>query len=112
VPVFGKVTYEDGSLIEADFIIITFLPQTPPLNARTHPRAGCAEVNVKDGTFKTATSHTHGDGITAGEHLVLIQAFDVHMSATPAIPHRYAVAESTPLKANTDDLPFHFKISK
>jgi hypothetical protein len=108
----GKVTYEDGSLIQADYISVTFLPLAPPVDARTHPRPGYAEVNVADGTFKSTTSHKHGDGLTAGEHIVLIRAFDKEMTATRAIPIRYSDADTTPLRANTDDATFHFKIAK
>ena len=49
--VSGKVTYDDGSLIPAARITVTFLSQAPAVDAKTHPRPGMAEVNTADGTF-------------------------------------------------------------
>lgn len=112
VPVSGKVTYDDGSLIQADHILLTFLPQANAVRPGVHPRAGNAEVRVEDGTFASATSHKPGDGLTAGEHIVLVQAFDQDMLATDAIPERYADPRTTSLRANTAGKPFHFKIAK
>jgi hypothetical protein len=53
VDVSGKVTYEDGSLIPADSIMLKFDPEAAPIDEKTHPRKGFALVNVGDGTFDT-----------------------------------------------------------
>src|SRR5689334_11786753 len=76
VKVSGTVKYEDGSLIPAESILLKFVPEAEPIDAKTHPRKGMAQVNVADGTFDSATTHKPGDGIIAGKHLVLVGAYD------------------------------------
>ena len=53
--VSGKITYDDGTLIpsEGNYLRLTFYPQTPSLDSKTHPRPATAEVNLKDGTFSS-----------------------------------------------------------
>ncbi|MCA9266853.1 MAG: hypothetical protein KDA41_00205, partial [Planctomycetales bacterium] len=62
VPASGSVTYEDGSLIPAERIVVTFIPQVDETNEKIHPPSAVAEVNTADGTFDVVTSHRHGDG--------------------------------------------------
>jgi hypothetical protein len=112
VKVSGKVTYEDGSLIAAERIQVTFLSQSGPLDAKTHPRPGLAEVNVDDGTFEEVTSHKFGDGVVPGKHKVLVVATDMNGSPLPVIPPAYANAKQTPHEVDTADTPFHFKVRK
>jgi hypothetical protein len=112
VNVAGKVTYEDGSLIPAERIQVTFLSQSGPLDAKTHPRPGLAEVNVADGTFDVVTSHKFGDGVVPGKHKVLVVAVDMNGSPLPVIPREYASARQTPHEVDTADTPFHFKVRK
>lgn len=112
VPVSGKVTFEDGSMIDADFITVTFVPLTPAIDAKTHPRLGQAQVDAKDGTFDNATTHRFADGVTTGKHKILIKAFDADMNLISAISHLYADPATTPLEVDSNDSPFHFKIVK
>ena len=84
VPVSGKVIYEDGSLISAERISVTFLSQTPSTDPRVHPRAGTAVVDCKTGSFASATTFVAKDGIIPGEHKVLIQCYvGRHMAHRP-----------------------------
>jgi hypothetical protein len=110
VRVSGKVSYDDGSLIPAERINVQFVPQAAPIDAKTHPRAGAAEVDPATGAFDLVTTHDYGDGVVAGRHRVLITAYGADNLPTAAIPERYRDPQQSPLVVDTDDAPFHLKI--
>lgn len=113
VQVSGKVTYEDDSLIPAHRIAVMFNPQAAPLDPKTYPRPGMAEVNGTDGSFDTVTSHKYGDGIVPGKHTVLIRAFDEQDQQIYVVPSEYSDAATTPLEIDTDQTTiFNFKVKK
>jgi len=112
VQVAGKVTYEDGTLIPAAGIRITFLSQTPTEDPKTHPRPGQAEANVADGTFETVTSYKYADGVVRGRHKVVVVSMDAQQRRTDAVPLEYTDPRRTPLEVDTADAPFHLKIRK
>jgi hypothetical protein len=112
VQVQGKVTYDDGSTIPAQFIRVTFVPQTPPADVKTHPRPGVAEVDVATGSFNVVSSHNFGDGIVRGAHKVTIVALDQQLNATPAVPAVYADVNTTPLAVDASASPYHFQVRK
>ena len=109
----GKITYEDGTLLPAqdNLVRLTFLPQTPPLDAKTHRRPGIADVNLDDGTFECVTTHRYGDGLIRGKHKVVISTL-VRQQAPEGVPPEYNDPEKTPLEVDTANLPFHLKIRK
>ncbi len=106
VKVKGKVTYEDGTLIPASRIVVSFVSQAPPIDGKTHAPPGRAEVDVKTGEFSVVTSHTYNDGLIRGDHKVLIQG------AGTLVPAEYGDPAKTPLMANTNKTPFEFKVRK
>jgi hypothetical protein len=112
VKVAGKVTYDDGSVIPAERLQVIFVSQAPPLDAKTQPRPGHAEVNVADGTFDTVTSHKYGDGLVPGKHKVQVIAMDKMQRPTKAVPKLYESPATTPLIVDTADAPFHIQIAK
>lgn len=112
VPVSGKVIYEDGSLISAERISVTFLSQTPSTDPRVHPRAGTAVVDCKTGSFASATTFVAKDGIIPGEHKVLIQCYVGRHMATDLVGDEYASSRTTPLTINTSQLPLVLKVRK
>ncbi len=116
VKVSGKVSYEDGSLIPADWMEIRFISQVPPPDAKTAPLRGIAEVDPKTGKFDVVTSHTYGDGLVPGEHKVLIQAvrgkFKTSSAVMDLVPPEYTDPEKTPLVVNTNQSPFDLKVRK
>ena len=107
VPVSGKVTYEDGSLIPAERIRLIFVSQAPPANPKAYPRDGSAMVNVKTGTFDWATTYDRKDGLIAGEHKVLIQC-----EPGGLVAKEYNDRKNTPVTVNTSQLPFQLKVAK
>jgi len=112
VPVSGKVTYDDGSLIPADKIRIKFLSQATPSDPKLHPREGAAKVNVKTGAFDWAMTYTAKDGIIQGEHKVLIEGFVGDEMRFDIVPAEYADPRKTPLTVNTSESPFELKVRK
>jgi len=118
VPVTGKVTYSDGSLIEADRIVVTFVPQDVAAEGKDVAAGAMGEVNVADGTFPGLTTRKHLDGAILGRHKVLVQALKTGPAGvgepTDAVPARYAIPDTTPLEAEVtgsgDD--FTFKIDR
>lgn len=112
VPVSGKITYENGSLIPAARLRLTFVPQGEAIDEKTHPRPGVAEVNVSDGTFDAVTSRRYGDGIVRGKHKVIVIALDAGEQPTDAVPAIYQSEDTTPLEVDTAEQPFALTIKK
>jgi hypothetical protein len=100
VPITGKVVYEDGSLIPAARITVSFISQTPA-QGKEHPRPGNTTVNVADGTFKNVTTLNPSDGAVVGKHKVLVIAYDEKNPDLPgpAVDAKYADPATTPLTA-------------
>lgn len=110
--VHGIVSYEDGDLIPADSIVLTFLPILPPLDNKTFPRPGIAIVEAKTGRFDTVTSHRAGDGLVRGKHRVTVTG-DMRRPLPDAIvPPEYADQSRSPLEVDTGKLPFVIKVRR
>ena len=112
VKVSGRVTYEDGSPIPAERIVLTFLPQGGDSNQKAHPRPGQAQVNVADGSFSVVTSESYDDGVVAGKQKVLVLTLDRRKVPTRLVPSEYRDPEHTPLEVDTARLPFLLKVHK
>jgi hypothetical protein len=112
VSVSGKITYEDGSLIPAEQIRLTFLSQTPPKDPKISPRAGAATVDGKTGMFDSVSTYVPKDGLIAGEHKVLVQCYVAGRMRMDLTGNEYANAANTPLTANTSKLPLELKVRK
>jgi hypothetical protein len=113
VPVTGSVKFEDGSLIEAHRVVVTFHPQSPPKDPKTHPRPGVAQVNTADGTFTQVTSHKPNDGIVPGLHKVTVQAIDENEQPVDIIAPEFTDVEQTPLTHDTaSGNKYDFKVKK
>jgi hypothetical protein len=112
VNVSGKVTYEDGSLIPAKSIMLKFNPEAAAIDTKTHPRKGFALVDVSDGTFEYATTHTHADGLVAGKHKVLIVAHGEDGKAVKIVPKEYLRPDTTPVEVDTENATFEIKVKK
>lgn len=97
VPVTGKVTYDDGTVIPAKRLQVNFISQTPP-KGKEHPRPGAAAVNAEDGTFPYVTTWDPKDGVVVGKNKVTVQALDDMEQPTAAVPKEYADPEKTPIE--------------
>lgn len=106
LPVSGKVTYGDGTLISAARIRLEFTPQVKPRDPKTHPRPGSAEVNVADGTFSVATTHKYGDGLVVGRHKVELFRYD-----DQEVPTELDVSPSE-ITVGPESTEFYFKVDR
>ncbi|QDT00938.1 hypothetical protein [Adhaeretor mobilis] len=109
VPVEGKVTFVDGSPIPGAFV--QFVPQTPPVDAKTVPRPGIAGL-AEDGTIEQVTTYDYGDGLVQGKHKVIVSSKTGGGQRTNAVDPKYSSASSTPLVVDTADMPFDIKVEK
>jgi hypothetical protein len=102
VPVSGKVTFRDGSLIKADRIVVTLVPQGAAASGKMAAPGARGDVNVADGTFAGLTTHKPMDGVVLGRHKVVVQplkkgpgGMDMPLNVIPA---RYTQPDKTPLE--------------
>jgi len=98
VPVSGKITYEDGSLVKAASIKLFFWPQVQAIDAKTTPKQGAAEADPADGSFAVVSTWKYGDGAIAGKHSVCVFAYDEKGNMTKAVPQIYRDPKTTPLE--------------
>jgi len=112
VKVSGTVTYDDGSLIPAGEIVLSFIPETATAVGKSHPKVGSCFLDTKTGEFANVTTHTPHDGLVRGKHKVQISGQDHRPLPTSLVPAEYADPEKTPLEVDTDHLPFEIKVAK
>jgi len=102
VPVSGKVTYKDGSLIQADQVVVTFIPQGVASAGKDAAAPATGDLNMADGTFSGLTTHKHLDGAILGKHKVTVQALKKGPGGVgqpiDVVPQRYTRVETTPLE--------------
>lgn len=102
VPIHGKVTFEDGSRIDAESLLVTFNPiPSGPTGPMTAPGAK-TQVNVADGTFAAVSTRRSNDGITTGRHKVVVVSLKKGPNgmpvATNVVPAKYQKETTTPLE--------------
>ena len=118
VPVHGKVVYEDGSLIPADNILLTFNPILSGEKGKMVPPGGRTNVNVQDGTFSTVSSYRKDDGLAIGRHKAMVMAYKngPNGPSTPSteVPAIYNKEATTPLEVEVEssDQFLEIKVSK
>ena len=112
VQVSGTLKYEDGSLIPAELIELTFVPQAEAVDAKTHPRPGRVSVDVSTGEFSGVTTHKPRDGVVAGKHKVKITAYDASQQVSKAIPAEYTDVSTSPLEVDTANTPWNITIKR
>ena len=115
IPVSGKVTYEDGSLIPATRMTVIFVPQVAPLDSKTYASPGQANVDVETGEFQSMTTRKLGDGATVGRHKVQIMAVGENQAPSTAVPLRYRdpnTSDIAEVEVGPDSTYFRIKIKK
>jgi hypothetical protein len=112
VRVSGTVAYEDGSPIPVEVLRLTFTPQAPPLDDKTHPRPGWAEADTATGAFNSATTRKVGDGLVRGKHKVTLSGAGSSRLPRSLVPPEYQDYAQTPLEVDTDHQPFELKVRK
>lgn len=118
VPVQGKVTYDDGSLIKADSVLVMFSPIAADPTAKMVPPGGQTYANVADGTFSAISSYRPNDGLAVGRHKVVVISFkngpNGNPAPSPAVPEIYRKTTTTPLEieVNSPNQNIELKVSK
>ncbi len=112
VKVSGKVTYEDGTLIPAQGIRLVFISQAPPVDQRTSPKSGKANVNAKTGEFDSATTFDYKDGLILGKHKVVVQCTSGNNMAKKLVPPECTDAATTPVTVDVTGSPLQIKVPK
>lgn len=117
VPVQGKVTYEDGSLIQADSVLLAFNPAAAATGPMTPP-GGTTQLNVADGTFAGATTRRTNDGIVPGRYKVVVVPFNKDANGNPrpstVVAARYQKESTTPIEVEVESVDqfIEIKVSK
>jgi hypothetical protein len=118
-PVAGKLSYDDGSLVQADRIVVTFVPQGIEAQGKAAAGAGRAEVDPASGQFASATTWKADDGVLVGKHKVMVEAFKTgtygHSVYNGAVSPDYHSADKTPLEIEIPkggDTDLTLKVSK
>lgn len=110
LPVEGKLTYEDGSPIPADGIVLEFVTLDTAPKETSYPRPGSSKLN-KQGEFTCATSYKYGDGLVPGKHKVAIY-YATDKDGKLLVPKEYAHIATTPLTIDTAETPLDIKVPK
>jgi hypothetical protein len=110
VPVSGRVTYEDGSIIPASGMRLQFEPvNANPVNGM-HPRTASTSLDGK-GHFTDATSYKFADGLVPGRHKVAI-AYATDKDGKLLVPESCTSLSTTELTVDTANLPLEIKVPK
>jgi hypothetical protein len=112
VKVHGKVSYEDGTLIPTDPLVLTFYPHNIEPKGKDHPRPGMAAVDKATGRFDSVTSHQPDDGLVRGKHKVTLGTVGPAIIPPSVLPPEYGDRNRTPLEVDTADSPFDLKVRK
>jgi len=112
VKVSGKLSYDDGTLIPASAVELSFIPITAAAVGKMHPKVGFCFIDPKTGEFHNVTTHTPHDGVVRGKHKVQITGPDHVPLSASLVPAEYADFTKTPLEVDTDHLPFEIKVPK
>lgn len=112
VSVDGKVLFEDGALIPAARIEVVTQPLAKPVDEKTNPRPGRAEVDVATGKLGEFTTHKPFDGLVQGPHKVMLTSYDEQGQRTTLIPLRYRDSATTTLEFDTANSPWEIRVAR
>jgi hypothetical protein len=110
--VSGKVCYEDGSLIPAKRLVVTFIPAETVSENKKFARPGLATVDDTTGEFRSATTRKPNDGIVFGRHRVVLSVSDREPLPDDVVPAVYKDQTKSPLEVDTRKQPFDIRIAR
>lgn len=110
VPVTGKVTFEDGSLLKGEILTITFTPAG--IGHVEGMASASGDISREDGTFKLMTGAK--EGATTGDYRVTITGMSSYAAQRrDVVAPEYGDFDDTPLKETVEkkgDNFFEFKV--
>jgi hypothetical protein len=113
IHISGKVTYEDGSLVPANRMVVNFLtPQK--LVQENYPPAATGRVDTRDGKFAELTTWEAGDGVIAGPHEVEVIRFgdEKDPGGVKSIEYRGERVWPNKVEVTPDKTEFHITIPR
>jgi len=114
IPVTGKVTYADGSLIPGEAIMVRFVPVERKTVGKDVAGAATGYLNPRDGTFPGLTTHKGLDGAVPGRYKVILSCIDLNpksAASAHAIPRRYQDPQLTPLEVEVSTANRYFELT-
>jgi hypothetical protein len=116
VPASGKITYEDGTPIQAPQVSLTFIAIDPPTSGdeKIHARPGNVSPDPKTGEFADITTHKPFDGLLPGKHKVIVNPRDeMGRPLQGVVPPEYSDVNKTPIVVDTTKPEtFQIKVKK
>jgi len=101
LPLTGKITYDDGSLIPGDRVVVCFVPVERQSRGKDVFSGSQGELDMKSGQIVGVTTHKYADGTMAGRYKVTVAAVKDGRNGiqvfTTAVPQQYQDAQTTPL---------------
>ncbi len=101
VPVTGKVTYDDGSLIPGDRVVVCFVPVERQTHGKDVFSGSQGQLDMKTGEIVGVTTHKYADGAMVGHYKVTVAAVKDGRNGiqvfTAAVPDQYQQPQTTPL---------------
>lgn len=99
--IHGRLTYDDGEVLPAKEVTLTFVPVDVAADGRRHPRTGQATLIPETGRFEFASTRRRGDGVVAGWHKVLVTGPNRLPLAVDVVSADYSSFDTTPLKVDS-----------
>jgi hypothetical protein len=97
VPVSGKITYADGSLIPGE-TLVQFIPSDVKTSGKRVAGGASGYLNPQNGTFASLTTHKANDGVAAGRCRVIVVPLPSSGRRAETVRPQYQKPDSTPLK--------------
>jgi hypothetical protein len=117
VPVTGKITYDDGSLIPGTRVVVSFVPVERRTSGKDVFSGSQGELDVKTGAIVGVTTHKYDDGTIPGRYKVTVAAIKDSgngiQALTAAVPEQYQQPQTTPLTCEVvRGQPITLKVAK
>lgn len=110
--IHGCLTYEDGEVLPAKEVTLTFVPVDVAADSRRHPRTGQATLIPETGRFEFASTRRRGDGVVAGWHKVLVTGPNRLPLAVDVVSPDYSSFDTTPLKVDSRSGRLDLKVGR
>lgn len=108
----GTVAYEDGTLLPATSLVVSFMPQGDAKASQRYERPGLAEVNCGTGAFEITMSYRGGWDTSAGMCKATLRSGDLQPLPTNVASPDYGDFAKTPLSVDTKASPIQLRVRK
>lgn len=110
--VYGRVSYEDGTLVSATSLVLSFIPDVPSSGSPTGLRTGTVLVDSRTGKFASRLGYRKDAGTVGTQYRVCVLAApQVPLDKDIARPE-YSDPQKTPVRVDVKQQPLDIKISR